>query len=73
MSKISRNRVVLFVIFFIIAIIANTAMNTLVASHYNQYFQVLNFEGIIFFISAVIAFIPGFIILVNHYSRKGEF
>ena len=73
MSKINRNRIALFAVFFILAIATNVILNTLVASHYSQYFQVLNFEGIIFFISAVIAFIPGFIILVNHYSRKGEF
>ena len=73
MSKINRNRIAVFVVFFAIAIIANAAMNALVESYYNQYFQVLNFKGISFFISAVIASIPGFIILVNHYSRKGEF
>ena len=73
MSKINRNRAILFVVFFAIAIIANVAMNAVVANHYAQYFQVLNFKGISFFISAVIASIPGFIILVNHYARKGEF
>lgn len=73
MSKIKRNRVVLFAVFFAIAIAANVAMNALVTSHYTQYFQVLNFEGISFFISAMIASIPGFIVLINHYSRKGEF
>lgn len=73
MSKLNRNRTILFVVFFAIAFIANTVMNTLVESHYVQYFQVLNFKGISFFISVVIASIPGFIILVNHYSRKGEF
>lgn len=73
MSKINRNRIVLFVVFFAIAIIANAVMNTVVANHYSQYFQVLNFKGISFFISAVIASVPGFIILVNHYSRKNEF
>ena len=73
MSKINRNRAILFVLFFDIAVIANMAMNALVANHYSQYFQVLNFEGISFFISAVIASVPGFIILVNHYSRKNEF
>lgn len=73
MSKINRNRAILFVVFFAIAIIANVAMNAVVANHYVQYFQVLNFKGISFFISMVIASIPGFIILVNHYSRKNEF
>jgi hypothetical protein len=73
MTKINRNRIVLFVVFFAIAIAANIAMNAVVVKHYTQYFQVLNFKGISFFISAVIASIPGFIILVNHYSRKGEF
>ena len=73
MSKINRNRVILFAVFFAIAIAANVAMNAVVANHYTQYFQVLNFKGISFFISAVVASIPGFIILVNHYSRKGEF
>nr|DAU65534.1 MAG TPA: hypothetical protein [Caudoviricetes sp.] len=73
MSKINRNRTILFVVFFTIAFIANTVMNTLVESHYVQYFQVLNFKGISFLISAVIASIPGFITLVNHYTRKGEF
>ena len=73
MTKINRNRIALFVVFFIIAITTNVAMNALIAEHYNQYFQVLNFKGISFFISAVIASTPGFIILVNHYSRKGEF
>lgn len=73
MTKISRNRIALFVVFFTIAIIANVTMNALVANHYNQYFQVLNFKGISFFISVMIASVPGFIILVNHYSRKGEF
>ena len=73
MSKINRNRAILFVVFFAIAIIANVAMNAVVANHYVQYFQVLNFKGISFFISMVIASIPGFIILVNRYSRKNEF
>lgn len=73
MSKINRNRIILFVVFFAIAFIANTAMNTLVESHYVQYFQVLNFRGLSFFISVAIASIPGFVILVNHYSRKNEF
>jgi hypothetical protein len=73
MTKINRNRIILFVVFFAIAVIANVAMNTLVENHYTQYFQVLNFRGISFLISAVIASIPGFIILVNHYARKGEF
>lgn len=73
MSKINRNRIVLVAVFFAIAIVANMAMNALVANHYSQYFQVLNFKGISFFISMVIASIPGFIILVNHYSRKNEF
>jgi hypothetical protein len=73
MSKINRNRTVLVAVFFAIAIVANMAMNALVANHYSQYFQVLNFKGISFFISAVIASVPGFIILVNHYNRKGEF
>lgn len=73
MSKINRNRIALFVVFFAIAIVANMAMNALVSSYYSQYFQVLNFKGISFFISLVIASIPGFIILVNHYSRKIEF
>ena len=73
MTKINRNRAILFVVFFAIAIVVNVAMNALVAEHYNQYFQVLNFKGISFFISAIVASIPGFIILVNHYSRKGEF
>lgn len=73
MSKINRNRIALFVVFFAIAIVVNMAMNALVSSYYSQYFQVLNFKGISFLISAVIASIPGFIILVNHYTRKGEF
>ena len=73
MTKINRNRIALFAIFFAIAIVANMAMNALVSSYYSQYFQVLNFKGISFLISAVIASIPGFIILVNHYTRKGEF
>ena len=73
MSKINRNRAILFAVFFAIAIVANMAMNALVSSYYSQYFQVLNFKGISFLISAVIASIPGFIILVNHYTRKGEF
>nr|DAX74500.1 MAG TPA: hypothetical protein [Caudoviricetes sp.] len=73
MSKINRNRIVLIAVFFAIAIVANMAMNALVENQYNQYFQVLNFKGISFFISAVIASVPGFIILVNHYSRKNEF
>lgn len=73
MTKINRNRVILFVVFFAIAAITNVAMNAVVTNHYTQYFQVLNFKGITFFISAVIASIPGFIILVNHYARKGEF
>ena len=73
MSKINRNRVVLFAVFFILAIAANVAMNALVESHYDQYFQVLNFKGISFLISLAIASIPGFVILVNHYARKGEF
>lgn len=73
MTKLNRNRFILFVVFFAIAAIANVAMNALVSSYYNQYFQVLNFKGISFFISVVIASIPGFIILVNHYTRKGEF
>lgn len=73
MSKINRNRIVLVAVFFVIAIVANMAMNALVANHYSQYFQVLNFRGIAFFISVAIASIPGFIILVNHYSRKNEF
>lgn len=73
MTKINRNRIILFVVFFAIAVIANVAMNTLVENHYTQYFQVLNFRGISFLISAVIASIPGFIILVNHYARKSEF
>ncbi len=73
MTKINRNRIALFVVFFAIAAIANVAMNALVSSYYNQYFQVLNFKGISFLISAMIASIPGFIILVNYYSRKGEF
>ena len=73
MTKINRNRVVLFAVFFAIAIVADTSMNAVVENYYSQYFQVLNFKGITFFISAVIASIPGFIILVNHYSRKGEF
>lgn len=73
MTKINRNRIVLFAVFFAVAIAANVAMNALVAEHYNQYFQVLNFKGIAFLISAVIASTPGFIILVNHYARKGEF
>ena len=73
MTKINRNRIALFIVFFAIAIVANMAMNALVENQYNQYFQVLNFKGISFFISVVIASIPGFIILVNHYSRKGEF
>ena len=73
MSKINRNRIVLVAVFFAIAIVANMAMNALVSSYYSQYFQVLNFKGISFFISLVIASIPGFIILVNHYNRKSEF
>ena len=73
MTKINRNRFILIMVFFAIAIVANIAMNSVVESHYTQYFQVLNFRGITFFISAVIASIPGFIILVNHYSRKNEF
>ena len=73
MSKINRNRTILFVVFFAIAAITNVVMNAVVANHYTQYFQVLNFKGISFLISAVIASIPGFIILVNHYNRKGEF
>ena len=73
MSKINRNRVILFAVFFVIAVIANVAMNALVTSHYTQYFQVLNFRGIAFFISVAIASIPGFVILVNYYGRKGEF
>ena len=73
MTKINRNRIVLFAVFFTLAIAANVAMNALVASYYTQYFQVLNFKGISFFISAMIASIPGFVILVNHYSRKNEF
>ena len=73
MTKINRNRVVLFAVFFAIAIITNTVMNALVESHYTQYFQVLNFRGISFFITVMIASIPGFVILVNHYSRKNEF
>ena len=73
MTKINRNRVVLFAVFFAIAIAANIAMNALVTSNYTQYFQVLNFKGISFLISAMIASIPGFIILVNYYSRKGGF
>ena len=73
MTKINRNRAILFVVFFAIAVIANVAMNALVSSYYSQYFQVLNFKGISFLISAVIASTPGFITLVNHYSRKGEF
>ena len=73
MSKINRNRTILFVVFFAIPAITNVAMNVLLTNHYTQYFQVLNFKGITFFISAVIVSIPGFIILVNHYSRKGEF
>lgn len=73
MSKINRNRIVLVAVFFAIAIVANMAMNALVSSYYSQYFQVLNFKGISFFISLVIASTPGFIILVNHYTRKGEF
>lgn len=73
MTKINRNRTVLVAVFFAIAIVANMAMSALVERHYNQYFQVLNFEGIAFFISVAIVSIPGFIILVNHYSRKGEF
>ena len=73
MTKINRNRTALFVVFFAIAVIANVAMNAVVTNHYAQYFQVLNFKGIMFFISVVIASIPGFIILVNRYSRKGEF
>ena len=44
MTKINRNRVVLFAVFFAIAIAANIAMNALVTSHYTQYFQVLNFK-----------------------------
>lgn len=73
MTKINRNRIALFAVFFAIAIVANMAMNALVANHYSQYFQILNFKGISLFISAAIASIPGFIILVNHYSRKNEF
>lgn len=73
MTKINRNRFILFVVFFAIAVIANVAMNAVVANHYAQYFQVLNFKGISFFISAMIASIPGFIILMNHYNRKNEF
>ena len=73
MTKINRNRVVLFTVFFAIAIVANMAMNALVTNYYSQYFQVLNFKGMAFLISAAIASIPGFIILVNHYSRKGQF
>ena len=73
MSKINRNRIALVVVFFAIAIVTNMAMNALVASYYTQYFQVLNFKGISFFISVVIASIPGFVILVNHYNRKNEF
>jgi hypothetical protein len=73
MTKINRNRIALFVVFFAIAIVANMVMNAVVINHYTHYFQVLNFKGISFLISAVIASIPGFIILVNHYSRKGEF
>lgn len=73
MSKINRNRIALVVVFFAIAIVTNMAMNALVENQYNQYFQVLNFKGISFFISMVIASIPGFIILVNHYNRKNEF
>lgn len=73
MTKINRNRTILFVVFFIIAIVANMAMNALVENYYGQYFQVLNFRGVSFFISVAIASIPGLIILVNHYSRKGEF
>lgn len=73
MSKINRNRIALVVVFFAIAIVTNMVMNALVENQYNQYFQVLNFKGISFFISMVIASIPGFIILVNHYSRKNEF
>lgn len=73
MSKINRNRVVLFVVFFAIAIIVNATMNTVATNYYSQYFQILNFKGISFFISVVIASIPGFVILVNHYSRKNEF
>lgn len=73
MSKINRNRIVLVAVFFAIAVIVNIAMNALVANHYSQYFQVLNFRGIAFFISVAIASVPGFIILVNHYARKGEF
>nr|DAE00381.1 MAG TPA: hypothetical protein [Myoviridae sp. ctLnO19] len=73
MSKINRNRIVLFVVFFAIAIVANMAMNAVIENQYTQYFQVLNFKGISFLISAVVASIPGFVILVNHYSRKNEF
>lgn len=73
MSKINRNRAILFAVFFVIAVIANIAMNALISSYYNQYFQVLNFKGLSFFISVMIASIPGFVILVNHYSRKNEF
>ena len=73
MTKINRNRFILFVVFFAIAVIANIAMNAVVTNHYTQYFQVLNFKGISFFISAMIASIPGFIILMNHYNRKNEF
>ena len=73
MTKINRNRIVLVAVFFAIAIVVNVAMNTVVVNYYDQYFQVLNFKGISFFISMVIASIPGFIILVNHYSRKNEF
>ena len=73
MTKINRNRIVLFVVFFAVAIATNVVMNTVVANHYSQYFQVLNFKGISFFIGVVIASIPGFVILVNHYARKDEF
>ena len=73
MTKINRNRTILFVVFFILAIATNVVMNTVVTNYYSQYFQVLNFKGITFLISVVIASIPGFVILVNHYSRKGEF
>lgn len=73
MTKLNRNRVVLFAVFFAVAIAANVAMNALVAEHYNQYFQVLNFRGVSFFISAMTASIPAFIVLINQYSRKGEF
>lgn len=73
MTKLNRNRAILFVVFFVIAIVANMAMNAVIANHYSQYFQVLNFKGVSFFISAMIASIPLFIVLVSHYARKGEF